>query len=101
MSNNKIAKKLKNTGDVMAVLCFFSALIILASDNKADLGPLFFGLIITALIGRLFLFAFAEVIILLQKNADKQDEVLYYLKAIALKENAPPPNSNLSVAETF
>ena len=89
MSNNKVAKKLKTTGDIMVLFCYLFALII-GTEHTEEALPLFFGLIITALVGSLILFAFAEIIILLQKNANKQDEVLYYLKAMALKENAPP-----------
>lgn len=88
MNENKVANFLKITGVVEAVCGFILALILMAEDG--DLLPIGIGIIVVALVNCLIFVAFGEVISLLQKNVNKQDEVLNYLKAKALKENTAP-----------
>lgn len=88
MNENKVAKFLRITGIVEAVCGFLLAFILMAENG--DLFPVAVGVIVVALVNCLIFVAFGEVINLLQKNVNKQEEVLDYLKAKALKENNAP-----------
>lgn len=88
MNENSVAKFLRIVGIIEAVCGFLLAFILIADDG--DLFPVGVAIIIVALVNCLIFVAFGEVISLLQKNVNKQDEVLNYLKAKALKENATP-----------
>ena len=78
MNENKIAKLLRTVGIIEAVCGFLLAFIISVDDG--DLLPISLAILVVALVNCLIFIAFGEVIRLLQKNVDKQDEVLAYLK---------------------
>ena len=88
MNENRIAKFLQIVGIIEAVCGFFLAFII-SVDNE-DLLPISAAVLVIALVNCLIFIAFGEVINLLQKNVDKQDEMLNYLRTKSVKENTSP-----------
>ena len=88
MNENRIAKFLRIVGIIEAVCGFFLAFII-SVDNE-DLLPISAAVLVIALVNCLIFIAFGEVINLLQKNVDKQDEMLNYLRTKSVKENTSP-----------
>lgn len=78
MSENGIAKTLRTIGIIEVICGIILGLIILADGG--DFAWAGIAIAITSFIPCMLFVGFAEVISLLQKNVDKQDEVLNYLK---------------------
>lgn len=88
MNENRVARFLRITGIIEAVCGFVLAFILIAND--VDMFPIAMCFIIIALVNCLIFIAFGEVINLLQKSVNMQDEALNYLKVKAIKENTTP-----------
>ena len=87
MRENTTAKVLKGIGIAIMIICFIGALIV-GGETTNELIPITF--IVSGIISGTMFIGFGEIINLLQKNANKQDDILQYLKDQAVKEkNAP------------
>lgn len=78
MNENGVAKTLRSIGIIEAICGVILGFIVLA--NGDDFGWIGIAIAITSFIICMLFVGFAEVISLLQKNVNKQDEVLDYLK---------------------
>ena len=87
MKENTTAKVLKGIGIAMMALCFIGALVV-GSETTNELISITF--IVSGIISGTMFIGFGEIINLLQKNVNKQDDILRYLKAISSKENNAP-----------
>ena len=87
MKENTTAKVLKGIGIAIMALCFIGALIV-ESETTNELIPITF--IVSGIISGTMFIGFGEIINLLQKNVNKQDDILQYLKANSSKENNAP-----------
>lgn len=87
MKENTTAKVLKGIGIAIMALCFIGALIV-GSETTNELIPIAF--IVSGIISGTMFIGFGEIINLLQKNTNKQDDILQYLKANSSKENNAP-----------
>ena len=88
MSENKIAKTLRTIGIVEVVCGIILGLIILMDGS--DFAWAGIAIAITSFITCMIFVGFAEIINLLQKNADTQDAVLAFLNDQPTKEKAAP-----------
>ena len=88
MNENKVAKSLRIVS-IIEMICGLIVFLVLVMDDS-DLLPIAVAIFVVALINGLLFEAVGEIISLLQKNVNKQEEVLDYLKAKALKENNAP-----------
>ena len=87
MRENTTAKVLKGIGIAIMIICFIGALIV-GGETTNELIPITF--IVSGIFSGTMFIGFGEIINLLQKNANKQDDILQYLKDQAVKEkNAP------------
>ena len=75
-------------GIIEAVIAFIVGLIVLTYDGYFN--PLGAGIMAAGFISGMLLVGFAEVIYLLQKNVDKQDAILSFLKAQPAKGKVTP-----------
>ena len=78
MNENGVAKTLRIIGIIEAICGVILGFIVLA--NGDDFAWVGIAIAITSFITCMLFVGFAEVISLLQKNVNKQDEVLDYLK---------------------
>lgn len=88
MTENSIAKTLRIIGIVEVICGIILGFIILASGE--DFGWVGIAVMITSFITCMMFLGFAEIINLLQKNADKQDALLAFLKEQPTTEKAAP-----------
>ena len=88
MSENGVAKTLRIIGIVEVVCGIILGFIILADGG--DFGWVGIAVMVTSFITCMMFVGFAEIINLLQKNADKQDAVLAFLKEQPTKEKTAP-----------
>lgn len=88
MSENGIAKTLRIIGIIEVVCGIILGLIILADGG--DFAWAGIAVMITSFITCMVFVGFAEIINLLQKNANKQDNILAFLKDQPAKEKAAP-----------
>jgi uncharacterized membrane protein YkgB len=88
ITENGVAKTLRIIG-VVEIICGIILGIIIAS---VDEDFIFVGVIITivSFITCMMFVGFAEIIKLLQKNADKQDAILSFLREKPVKESSAP-----------
>lgn len=88
MTENGVAKALRVIG-IVEVICGIILGIIIAS---VDEDFIFVGVIImiVSFITCMMFVGFAEIIKLLQKNADKQDAILSFLREKPVKESSAP-----------
>ena len=87
MKENTTAKVFKGIGIAIMFLCIIGALIV-GSETTNELIPITF--IVSGVISGTMFIGFGEVINLLQKNVNRQDDILQYLKDSSAKErNAP------------
>lgn len=90
MKENGVAKTLQTIGIIEGICGVILGLVILMTgDDFAWAGIV---IAITSFITCMVFVGFAEVITLLQKNVDKQNEVLIYLKG-KYKDEKPAPKS--------
>lgn len=87
MKENTTAKVLKGIGIAIMALCFIGALII-GGETTNELIPITF--VVTGVISGTMFIGFGEIINLLQKNVNKQDDILKYLKDKSAKEKSAP-----------
>ncbi len=88
MNENGVAKTLRVIGIVEVVCGVILGLVVLATgDDFAWVG---IAIAITSFITCMLFVGFAEVITLLQKSVDKQNEVLNYLKDKSKDVKATP-----------
>lgn len=87
MTENTTSKVLKGIGIVIIILGFIASIIISGeTTNEA----IVIGFIVAGIISGTTFIGFGEIINLLQKNVNKQDDILNYLKDKASKDrNAP------------
>lgn len=78
MTENKVARTLRIIGIVEAVCGVIVGIFILAAGD--DFNWVGIAVMITSFITCMLFVGFGEIINLLQKNADKQDALLAYLK---------------------
>ena len=88
MSENGIAKTLRIIGIVEVVCGIILGFIILV--NGEDFGWVGIAVMVTSFITCMMFVGFAEIINLLQKNVDKQDAMLAFLKDQPTKDKAAP-----------
>ena len=87
MKENTTAKVLKGIGIAIMALCFIGSLII-GGETTNELIPITF--VVTGVISGTMFIGFGEIINLLQKNVNKQDDILKYLKDKSAKEKSAP-----------
>lgn len=87
MKENTTAKALKGIGIAIMALSFIGALIV-GSETTNELIPITF--IVSGVVSGTMFIGFGEIINLLQKNVNKQDDLLRYLKDNSSKENNAP-----------
>ncbi|MGM9592100.1 MAG: hypothetical protein ACI3VK_05220 [Oscillospiraceae bacterium] len=87
MKENTTAKVLKGIGIAIMALCFIGALII-GGETSNELIPITF--VVTGIISGTMFIGFGEIISLLQKNVNKQDDILKYLKDKSAIEKSTP-----------
>ncbi len=80
MRRNNIATALKVVGIVILICSIFIGFLMLTNDSINDLTGTGMGIMIVGMAGCLSLMGLAEIIELLQKNIDKQDEVIDVIK---------------------
>lgn len=88
MKQNGIAKTLRIIGIVEAVCGVILGLVVLTTGD--DFSWVGIAIAITSFITCMLFVGFAEIISLLQKNVNKQDEVLDYLKDKSKDEKSSP-----------
>ena len=88
MKENGIAKTLQIIGIIEVICGSIVGFVILA--NGDDFGWLGIAVMIISFITCMMFVGFAEIIVLLQKNVDKQDDLLALLKEHSTKENSEP-----------
>lgn len=88
MTENSIAKTLRIIGIVEVICGIILGFIILVAGE--DFGWVGIAVMITSFITCMMFLGFAEIINLLQKNADKQDALLAFLKDQPTKEKTAP-----------
>jgi len=87
MKENIVAKLLKGIGIVEMIIGFIGALII---GGETITGIASITTIVTGIISGAMFIGFGEIINLLQQNANKQEDILQYLKDRSAEEkNAP------------
>lgn len=88
MTENSIAKTLRIIG-IVEVICgiILGFIILVAGENFGWVG---IAVMITSFITCMVFLGFAEIINLLQKNADKQDALLAFLKEQPTTEKTAP-----------
>ena len=88
MTENGVAKTLRIIGIVEVICGIILGIIITSVDEDF----IFVGVIImiVSFITCMMFVGFAEMIKLLQKNADKQDAILSFLKEQPTKDNSAP-----------
>lgn len=88
MTENSIAKTLRIIGIVEVICGIILGFIILVAGE--DFGWVGIAVMITSFITCMAFLGFAEIINLLQKNADKQDALLAFLKEQPTTEKTAP-----------
>lgn len=88
MTENSIAKTLRIIGIVEVICGIILGFIILVAGE--DFGWVGIAVMITSFITCMMFLGFAEIINLLQKNADKQDALLAFLKEQPTTEKTAP-----------
>ena len=86
MTENRVAKTLWIIGIVEVVCGVIVGTYILATGD--DSGWIGIAIVISCFITCMLFVGFGEIINLLQKNADKQDALLTYLKDLPWKEKS-------------
>lgn len=88
MKENGIAKTLQAIG-IIEVVCgiMFGIIVLISCEDFSWVG---IAVMIASFITCMLFVGFAEIINLLQKNADKQDALLSFLKDRPTKENFAP-----------
>ena len=87
MRDNTAAKVIKGIGIAVMVICFVGAIII-GGETTNELIPILF--IVSGIISGVTFIGFGEIITLLQKNVNKQDEILSYMRNKSNNEKATP-----------
>lgn len=87
MRDNTAAKVIKGIGIAVMVICFVGAIII-GGETTNELIPILF--IVSGIISGVTFIGFGEIITLLQKNVNKQDEILSYMRNKSNDEKATP-----------
>ena len=87
MQKNTTATVLKGIGIAVMILCVIGAIIV-GSETSNELIPIVF--IISGVISGVTFIGFGEIINLLQKNVDKQNEILGYMKNKTNDEKSAP-----------
>ncbi len=77
MRKNTTATVIKGIGIAVMVICFIAALIV-GGETSNEMIPTLF--IVSGFISGVTFIGFGEIISLLQKNVNKQEEILNYLK---------------------
>ena len=95
MQKNTTATVLKGIGIAVMILCVIGAIIV-GSETSNELIPIVF--IVSGVISGVTFIGFGEIINLLQKNVDKQNEILGYMKNKKNDEKSAP-NTVLQVIE--
>ena len=88
MKENGIAKTLQIIGIIEVVCGIIAGFVILADGG--DFGWVGIAVMIISFITCMIFVGFAEIINLLQKNVNKQDDLLSLLKDRSTKENSAP-----------
>lgn len=88
MSENGVAKTLRAIGIIEVVCGIILGLIILADGG--DFAWVGIAVMVASFITCMVFVGFAEIISLLQKNADQQNAVLAFLKDQSAREKAAP-----------
>ena len=88
MEKNKVANTLRVIGIAEVVCGIILGLIFLVRDE--NFGWVGIAVMITSFITCMMFIGFAEIINLLQKNADKQDALLAFLKEQPTTEKTAP-----------
>ena len=83
MTENTTAKILKGIGIAEMIICFIGGVII-GSETTNELIPI--TIILSGIISGTMFIGFGEIINLLQQNANKQDNILQYLKDKSVEE---------------
>ena len=78
MRRNNIATALKVLGVVILIFSIVIGFLMIANNSMNDLTGI--GIMIVGLAGYLSLMGIAEIIELLQRNIDKQDEIIDVIK---------------------
>ena len=97
MIENTTAQTLKAIGIIECICGVFIAILMLADDG--DMFPWAVALAVTSFITCMIFCGFAEIIYLLQKNADTQDKILTRLNDGG-DQTAHTPNSVLQNIES-
>lgn len=87
MQKNTTATVLKGIGIAAMILCVIGAIIV-GSETSNELIPIVF--IVGGIISGVTFIGFGEIINLLQKNVDKQNEILGYMKNKTNDEKSAP-----------
>lgn len=87
MRDNTTAKVIKGIGIAVMVICFIGAIMI-GGETTNELIPILF--IVSGIISGVTFIGFGEIINLLQKNVNKQDEILSYMRNKRNDEKAAP-----------
>lgn len=87
MKKNTTATVLKGIGIAVMILCVIGAIIV-GSETSNELIPIVF--IASGVISGVTFIGFGEIINLLQKNVDKQNEILGYMKNKKNDEKSAP-----------
>ncbi|MBQ8215978.1 MAG: hypothetical protein IJZ33_06920 [Clostridia bacterium] len=87
MQKNTTATVLKGIGIAVMILCVIGAIIV-GSETSNELIPIVF--IVSGVISGVTFIGFGEIINLLQKNVDKQNEILGYMKNKTNDEKSAP-----------
>ena len=88
MAENGVAKTLRIIGIVEVICGVILGIVVLADGG--DFAWIGIAVMITSFITCMMFVGFAEIIKLLQKNADKQDAILSFLKEKPTKDNFAP-----------
>lgn len=99
MNENGVAKTLRIIGIIEAICGVILGFIVLA--NGDDFGWIGIAIAITSFITCMLFVGFAEVISLLQKNVNKQDEVLNYLKNKSSDKKTAPKTMLQDIEENL
>lgn len=87
MQKNTTATVLKGIGIAVMILCVIGAIIV-GSETSNELNLIVF--IVSGVISGVTFIGFGEIINLLQKNVDKQNEILGYMKNKTNDEKSAP-----------
>lgn len=87
MRDNTTAKVIKGIGIAVMAICFIGAIIV-GGETTNELIPILF--IVSSIISGVTFIGFGEIINLLQKNVNKQDEILSYMRNKSNDEKAAP-----------